>query len=209
VKTAIMAIPDRPNHSEVDKAIGPVTVIVTRRAKVGKTQEFEEWMDGILHAAMKFEGHMGVNVIRPVAPGRDYTIIFRFDTYSNLTKWENSEIRKEWLKKSLEIAEGEPVVTKQTGLEFWFTPKEYGKDGQQLQRPTIPPRYKMAIVTGAFVFVLLISIAQALRQTLGSVLPSILVTLISVIVMVILMTYLIMPTATKIMRPWLYKTKLF
>src|ERR1044071_1280476 len=124
-----MDVPNPQNHTEVDNAIGPVTVIVTRRAKVGKSKEFEEWMDGILHAAMKFEGHMGVNVIRPTAPSRDYTIIFRFDTYYNLTKWEQSDTRIEWLKKSLEIAEGEPVVEKQTGLEFWFTPKQYGKDG--------------------------------------------------------------------------------
>jgi antibiotic biosynthesis monooxygenase (ABM) superfamily enzyme len=209
-----MVMPEHPDHAaveDVDKAIGPVTIIVTRTAKLGKSKEFEEWMDGILHAAMKFEGHMGVNVIRPIAPSRDYTIIFRFDTYSNLTKWENSEIRNEWLKKSLEVAEGEPIVEKHTGLEFWFTPQQQdSKIGPQLlERPTIPPRYKMAIVTGGFVFVLLISIAQVLRQTLGPVLPSVLITLISVIVMVILMTYAIMPTATRLMRPWLYKNKLF
>jgi len=32
---------------------GPVTVIVTRKAKKGMTREFEEWMDGIIHEAMK------------------------------------------------------------------------------------------------------------------------------------------------------------
>ena len=31
---------------------GPVTVIVTRKAKKGKIDEFEEWMDGIAHEAM-------------------------------------------------------------------------------------------------------------------------------------------------------------
>ncbi len=36
----------------------PVTVIVTRKAKKGKIKEFEEWMDGIVHEAMKFEGHI-------------------------------------------------------------------------------------------------------------------------------------------------------
>ena len=205
-----MVMHDDQDHVGVNKAIGPVTVIVTRRAKAGKSKQFEQWMDGILHAAMKFEGHMGVNVIRPVAPSRDYTIIFRFDTYSNLTKWEESETRSEWLKKSLEVTEGEPILSKQTGLEFWFTPKQdASKNGAGQQAATIPPRYKMAIVTGAFVFVLLISIAQGIRQLLGPVLPSSLVTLIAVVVMVILMTYVIMPTATRLMRPWLYKNRLF
>ena len=171
-----MAVPDHQNHTEVDKSIGPVTVIVTRRAKADKKNEFEQWMDGILHAAMKFEGHMGVNVIRPVAPSRDYTIIFRFDTYSNLTRWENSQTRNEWLKKSIDVTEGEPVVEKQTGLEFWFTPAQ--------RAATMPPRYKMAIVTGSFVFVLLVSLVQAIKQTLESILDPILVTLIATIVMV-------------------------
>src|SRR5215831_18408202 len=89
-----MEMPDNPDHvAQAGGAIGPVTVIVTRRARKGKSNEFEQWMDGILHAAMKFEGHMGVNVVRPLPPGRDYTIIFRFDTYSHLTQWENSPIR--------------------------------------------------------------------------------------------------------------------
>jgi hypothetical protein len=50
---------------QVDKDDRPVTVVVTRIAKRDKIREFEEWMDGIIHEAMKFEGHMGVNVIRP------------------------------------------------------------------------------------------------------------------------------------------------
>jgi uncharacterized protein len=204
-----MNIPNPENQAEVDGAIAPVTAIVTRRAKAGRTKEFEEWMEGILHAAIKFEGHMGVNVIRPVTPSREYTIIFRFDTYSNLTKWENSEIRNEWLKNSLVITEGDLVVEKQTGLEFWFTPKDNDKYIQQVQLAATPPRYKMATVTVAFIFVLLIGIDQPLSYALGPLLPSILVRLISVIAMVILMTYILMPTATRILRPWLYKNKLF
>jgi antibiotic biosynthesis monooxygenase (ABM) superfamily enzyme len=44
---------------------GPVTLVVTRRAKAGKTEEFERWLYEIIHEAMKFEGHLGVNIIRP------------------------------------------------------------------------------------------------------------------------------------------------
>lgn len=200
-----MAMPDNPDHANADNAIGPVTVIVTRKVKLGRSKEFEQWLDGIIHAAMKFEGHMGVNVIRPVPPSREYTIIFRFDTYANLTRWENSETRKEWLDKSLDLVEGESLE-KHSGMEFWFTPKFEDGNNRVLQA-VIPPRYKMAIVTISLVFVLLISIAQAVRQILGSALPSIVVTLISTIVMVVLMTYVIMPTATRILRPWLYKNR--
>jgi antibiotic biosynthesis monooxygenase (ABM) superfamily enzyme len=108
------------NHGATD---GPVAVIVTRKAKKGKIREFGEWMDGVTHKAMKFEGHMGVNIIRPSALSNpEYVIIFRFNTYENLARWENSEIRNEWLKKSKGLTEGEPRVEQQSGLEFWFTP---------------------------------------------------------------------------------------
>src|SRR5262249_35837419 len=136
--------------------------------------EFEKWMDGILHAAMKFEGHMGVNVIRPVPPGRDYTIIFRFDNYSNLRRWEESEVRNDWIKKSLQVAEGEPVTERRSGLEFWFTPKAGA---------TAPPRHKMLIVTVAIVFILLSTLISGLRQLLDW-LPSLLTTFIAVVIMV-------------------------
>ena len=79
------------NHGKND---GPVTVIVTIKAKKGKISEFEEWMDGIIHEAMKFDGHMEVNIIRPadVLSNPEYVIIFRFNTYENLATWERSEI---------------------------------------------------------------------------------------------------------------------
>lgn len=74
-------------------------------------------MDGIIPEAMKFEGHMEVNTIRPpdVLSKPEYVIIFRFNTCENLTKWEKSEIRKEWLKKSTDVTEGEAKVEVQTG----------------------------------------------------------------------------------------------
>ena len=38
---------------------GPVTVIITGKAKKGKIREFEEWMGTIIHKAMKVEGPVG------------------------------------------------------------------------------------------------------------------------------------------------------
>jgi antibiotic biosynthesis monooxygenase (ABM) superfamily enzyme len=91
------------HHTNADSGSnGPVIVIVNRKAKKGKINEFEEWMDGIIHEAMKFEGHMGVNIIRPTdaLSNPEYVIIFRFNTYENLAKWEKSEIRKNGSRKA-------------------------------------------------------------------------------------------------------------
>jgi hypothetical protein len=196
-------------HHDLGSAGGPVTVIVTRRAKKGKINEFEEWMDGIVHEAMKFEGQMGVNIIRPADPSNpEYVVIFRFNTYENLRKWEMSEARKEWIDRSNEVAEGEPIVVKQTGLEFWFTPRPSnpGIDGSKASAP--PPRYKMAIVVIGIIFVLVSILLPQIRQlTIG--LPVLLSTFAGVVTMVLLMTYVIMPSITKLLGPWLSKKRLF
>ena len=44
---------------------GPVTVNARIKAKKGRIDEFEEWVDVIIHESLKFEGHMGVSIIRP------------------------------------------------------------------------------------------------------------------------------------------------
>lgn len=43
----------------------PVTMAVTARVNPGRSGQFEEWLHAVASDAMKFEGHMGVNVIRP------------------------------------------------------------------------------------------------------------------------------------------------
>lgn len=200
---------------QIDKD-GPVTVVVTRIAKRDKIKEFEEWMDGIIHEAMRFEGHMGVNVIRPSnLSNPEYVVIFRFNTFENLARWENSEARREWIAKSKEVAEGEPVVEKQTGLEIWFTPHSASgsiKGDKALSSstaaPTAPPRYKMAIVITAVIFILVSILLPQIRQ-LTTGLHIHLSTFIGVAIMVFLMTYVIMPSVTRLLGPWLSKKRLF
>ena len=203
---------------QIDKD-GPVTVVVTRIAKRDKIREFEEWMDGIIHEAMKFEGHMGVNVIRPSdLSNPEYIIIFRFNTFENLARWENSKARREWLTKSKEVAEGEPVIEKQTGLEIWFTPRSSSGGSIKGNKasstttttaaPIAPPRYKMAIVITAVIFILVSILLPQIRQ-LTTGLHIHLSTFIGVAIMVLLMTYVIMPLLTRLLRPWLSKKRLF
>ena len=57
------------NHiSDTNSENGPVTVNARIKAKKGRIDEFEEWLDGISHECLKFEGHMGVSIIRPPDP---------------------------------------------------------------------------------------------------------------------------------------------
>ncbi len=194
-------------RSPDDEDEGPVTFAITRRAKAGKIEEFERWLDGIIHEAMKFKGHMGVNIIRPSnLSNPEYVIILRFDNFENLAKWEKSEIRKKWIEKGKDLIEGRAKMEKQTGLEFWFTPSSASASTVVQQQQ--PPRYKMAIVVIGVIFILVSTLLPQVEQaTIG--LPVLLSTLVGVTIMVLLMTYVIMPSVTRLLRPWLVKKRLF
>jgi uncharacterized protein len=209
-----MSIPGPPHdnnrrRSPRDEDEGPVTFAIARRAKSGKTEEFERWLDDFIHEAMKFKGHMGVNIIRPSNMSNpEYVIILRFDNFENLEKWEKSEIRKKWIEKGKDLIEGKAKMEKQTGLEFWFTPASARASTAVEQQQQPPPRYKMAIVVTGIIFVLVSTLLPRVEQaTVG--LPVLLSTFVGVAIMVLLMTYVIMPSVTRLLRPWLVKKRLF
>ena len=189
----------------------PVTVIVKRIAKKDKIKEFEEWLSGISKEVSRQEGSMGIDIIKPTPnisnkSKPEYVIIFRFNTYENLDKWEKSPIRHEWLQKGRKLAESDYDVQKITGLEFWFTP--YFKDESSPMIPLKPPpRYKMVIVTIPVISILLMTLVPQihfLTEMLSIPFPIRLV--IALTITVLLMTYVIMPLLTKLLKPWLFKT---
>ena len=187
----------------------PVTVIVKRIAKKDKINEFEEWLSRISKEFSNQDGSMGIDIIRPTNSNKtksEYVIIFRFNTYDNLEKWEKSAIRNEWLQKSWELSEAHYDVQKLTGLEFWFTP--YLKDESSSRVPiNPPPRYKMVIVTIPVISILLLTLVPQIRVLTEMLsIPYVIGLVIAIIILVLLMTYVIMPLLTKLLRSWLYKS---
>lgn len=190
----------------------PVTVIVKRIAKKDKIKEFEEWLSGISKEVSRQEGSIGIDIIRPTPnttnskSKSEYAVIFRFNSYDNLEKWEKSPIRNEWLQKGRKLAESDPDVQKMTGLEFWFTP--YFKDESSPLIPLQPPpRYKMVIVTIPVISILLLTLVPQinfLTEMLSIPFPVRLV--IALTITVLLMSYVIMPLLTKLLKFWLFKT---
>ena len=85
-----------------DKHSRPVTVIIKHIAKKNKTKEFEEWLSGISKEVSRQDGSMGIDTIRPTNNSKskiEYVIIFRFNKYDNLEKWEKSSVLNKWLQK--------------------------------------------------------------------------------------------------------------
>jgi uncharacterized protein len=176
---------------------GPVTVIARWRVKPGRSHDFETWIAGVTAAALEFPGHLGVNIIRPNDPAhQEYVLIFRFDTYEHLQRWEESEQRRDWLERARPLRQAEPQVQKLSGLEYWFT---------QPGTPT-PPRYKMVIVTILAIAPLSTLISLTCGWLIGR-LPILLQGLAMASLLVPLMTYLVMPLMLRLLGPWLFKPK--
>ena len=175
----------------------PVTVVVTRHIKVGREREFEAWLDKIVDEAAKLEGHLGTTVIRPKdAQNPEYVIILKFDHYSNLKRWMDSDVRKRMLAEAADFGAEDSKVQVLTGLESWFS-----LPGRPAPLP--PPRHKMVILTTAALFALVNGVAYAASPVVGG-LPALVRSALLTPIIVLLMTYLVMPNLTRVCYRWLY-----
>jgi uncharacterized protein len=175
---------------------GPVTTTVTRRVKPGHEAAYEEVLQGIIAAASRFPGHLGVEVFRPAGPGGVYRTVYRFDTAAHLRDWLDSEERAAWLERAEPHAAGPIRRQFLTGLESWFTlPTDPGAPP--------PPAYKMALLTWITIFPLITVVILALGPLLEGValVPRLAIT---TALTVPLMTWVVMPRVTRILRSWLY-----
>jgi hypothetical protein len=177
-----------------------VTAVISQKVRPGREEGFKVWAKGIAGAAQQFAGHQGVTILRPQDHAHpEYVIILRFDTYTHLRQWLDSDVRQDWIERSHPLVEKSQTVQVLTGLETWFTLPH-----QPMQRP--PARYKMAILTAFSVFTL-VNVYSWLLSGLLTGLPPLLRSLIVIILVVLSLTYVVMPGLTKLFRPWLFSEK--
>ena len=175
----------------------PVTVDVLQQVKLGCEAEFEQVLSDLVEAARGFEGHLGVNVFRPINYNNpEYRVVFKFDHLSNLRRWEDSAIRRRLLERTKQLTIGSSKFQRLTGLETWFTLSTGGAIAP-------PPRYKMVAITWLVIFPLINIIPPFLSRLLAP-LPPLLRSAIGAGFMVLLMTYIVMPRMTKLFARWLY-----
>ena len=175
----------------------PVTALICQFVKPGLESAYEEWVTGISNVARVFEGHCGVSIIRPTkGSDSEYVIILRFDRYSNLRNWMESDTRKKWIEKAKHLVRKSEHVKFLTGLETWFSLPE-----KPLKSP--PPRYKMVIITWFAVYSC-VTVIQYLLGPIFKLLPPVIVPIISIGIVVVMLTYVVMPRLTRLFYRWLY-----
>jgi antibiotic biosynthesis monooxygenase (ABM) superfamily enzyme len=186
------------NNKQNNQQDGPVTVSIARKVKIGFEKKYELWEKAVIKEVANFPGYIGTNFLRPnSATENKYIIIYRFDSYLNARKWEDSLERKKWLSDVEPFLDGEPIKQKVTGLEAWFELPEIEATKQA-------PRYKMGFVLTVVLYVLSLGLNLLLRPVLERF-PWQLNILILLIINVLLMTYVVMPKVTYWLRNWLYK----
>jgi uncharacterized protein len=176
---------------------GPVTTTITRRVKPGHEPFYESFLEGIIAAASRFPGHLGVEVFRPQSASTgEYRVVYRFDTGEHLRAWLDSDERARWLERAEPHVIGPMRTRFLTGLETWFTLPE---------RPGTPPPppYKMAVLTWITIFPLITVVVIALDPLLEqlTLIPRLAVTTAATVP---IMTWLVMPRMTRLFHRWLF-----
>lgn len=176
----------------------PVTVVIQRRVLPGRKDDYERWVSDVSRVAARFPGHQGLSVIRPSGGAVDeYVLVMRFATYEDLRRWETSDERRRYLERLEPLTVGESAWQEQTGLETWFTlPRRPVPTGP-------PPRWKMALLTTAALYPLLVAASLVVGDRLDPW-PLVLRPAATTPVLVALMTWVVMPAVTRATYRWLY-----
>jgi len=191
---------DQPPETE-RQASDPVSVRVTREVPAAKAAQFDTLLHEVTSLARTFEGHLGVDVLRPDAGG-SYQIIFRFRTAAEYQAWTGSSRRSALIAKIDELLDDDTTgeVRSIDGWEGWFVTPGYA--------PPVPPRrWKMAVITLSALFPTVYILSKALRPIVMDW-PLSLGLLLSLALTTSLMTWIVMPALTRVLGAWLRTSRL-
>ena len=165
----------------------PVTVVITRRVRPGREDDFAAWFEDLRVAAGRIPGYLGTTVLADPSGMRH--IVERFANEESVRAWEASPDRARVIATADAFSSAERRHL--TGLETWF------------DIPGAPPRWKMAATT----FIAAYPIAYIVLRFVGpheTSLPASVRALITVAVLVPTLTWIVMPRLTHALRRWLY-----
>jgi len=179
------------------EALGePVSTHINRKVPAAKAAEFEGLLHEVITAARGFDGHLGVDVLRPV-DGGSYQMIFRYRSHAEHQAWMDSEQRHLLVARvdALLDDDTEAAVRTVDGWEGWFVTPGYAP-------PTPPRRWKMALITLSALYPIVLTLLTVSRPLTGGW-PTPLALLLTTGLSIPLMTWVVMPALTKRLGSWL------
>lgn len=187
---------DRDTADPPERADQPVSTQVTRIVPAVKVAQFEALLHEVITVARTFEGHLGVDVLRPEAGGT-YQIIFRYRGHAEHQAWLESEPRRRLVAQIDQLLDDATGATTRTvdGWEGWYVNPGYAP-------PAPPRRWKMAAITLGALYPIVLGLTLALGSvTRGWPLP--LAMLLTMGLTIPLMTWSVMPALRTRLGPWL------
>lgn len=172
-----------------------VTLVIRHRIAPVDHAHYEAWLARIVPAAAGFEGHQGVNVIRPAGEVGAYTISLHFRDLDSLYGWSRSRRRQLLVDEIRPLLQGDDRLEVCQGSEFWFTPAR--SDTSQ------PPAWKQFLVTLAVIFPSTHLAPWVWHQLLPSLDGTLLGHLLTDATVVALVVYFWMPMITRWLAGWL------
>jgi antibiotic biosynthesis monooxygenase (ABM) superfamily enzyme len=174
----------------------PIHVAITRRVRADCEAEFQQALREFFQASFVNEGVWGANMITPL-PGsttREYGILRTFANETERDAFYKSPAFVAWDLRARALTEGEPEYRPLHGLEAWFrSPNDS------------PPRWKMAIVTFAGVYVITFFLTLAIGPVIH-MWPLPISNAVFNIIVVAGLTWVVMPFLTRLLHRWLHPT---
>jgi uncharacterized protein len=175
-----------------------VTLLIQHRVRADSMARYEAWLRVILAKAAEYPGHQGVHIIRPASGDNEFSIIIRFATASDASRWVDSADRRRLLGEIDDAIEQGDRLRIQPGIDFWFTPSRVDKKQ--------PPGWKQWLITTSVIWPLTMFVPP-LFDPLFAAVPvlgkwGVSHGLIAAVI-VALVVFLIMPRYVRLVANWL------
>jgi antibiotic biosynthesis monooxygenase (ABM) superfamily enzyme len=172
------------------------TAVITRKLKPGRERDYDAWLAHVAATLREVEGYDGMTALSsPASQDSVRTLLVRFQSSETLSHWEQSPVRQSLADEGNRFS----TYYYQTapGVETFFA-----LPGSA----SVPPRWKMCLLTIPTVYLLL----NVLLFVLLHLIPGMknwpnAVRMVPVIcVMTLLLTYVCLPALSKVFAPWLF-----
>lgn len=171
------------------------TLVIRHRITRADHPRYEAWLNRIVPAAAEYEGHQGVNVIRPAEGEEIYTISLHFRSLERLYSWSQSRQRQLLVDEIRPLLIDDDEVEVHQGNQFWFTPATAGSSQ--------PPAWKQFLITLAVIFPSTNLVPWLWHLLLPSLDGTLFGHLLVDATIVALVVYLWMPLITRWLASWL------
>ncbi|CAM3597796.1 antibiotic biosynthesis monooxygenase [Polaromonas hydrogenivorans] len=189
---------------QTDASPESISFIVQHRVRADAQAAYETWLAETMRVAGSFAGHQGVHVVRPAAGSTSYTIVVRFATYEEATRWHQSDERARLVEALHPYLESGEQVSIGAGIDYWFQPRPAAPG----EPPMKPPAWKQWLITTSVIWPLTMIVPWLFRPVFRAA-PLLgmygVAHVIIASVIVALVVWVIMPRYTQLVHGWLFR----